>query len=87
MPRWQHGINEKVAINLDHGGSRHVMCAWDDCEKDGHINYMCAVNYGADDGPNAHIVKHIFCTERHRQYWINSTRQYGRLPPGLAHLL
>lgn len=80
MNSWQHGVNDKVVINLDHGGSRHVACAWDDCERDGYESNMVKVNYGKPGSP--HIVKHVFCTERHRQYFINSVHSYGRLPAG-----
>jgi hypothetical protein len=75
-----HAIIEKRVINLDHAGDRHVACAWDDCERDGFDLHMVRVNYGKADTP--HIVKHVFCSERHKQYWINSVRGYGKLPPG-----
>jgi hypothetical protein len=80
MSKWQHGIIEKKVINLDHGGSRHVACAWDTCESDGVDLHQVRVNYGKNGMD--HIVKHVFCSDRHKQYWINSTRGYGRLPPG-----
>jgi hypothetical protein len=76
----EHAIIQKKIINLDHGGSRHVMCAWDDCGNDGVELHQTRVNYGTSDNP--HIVKHVFCSERHRQFWINSVRNYGNLPPG-----
>lgn len=80
MSNWNHAIAEKKVINLDHGGARHVMCAWDDCERDGVDLHQVRVNYGKGDLP--HVVKHVFCSEKHKQYWINSTRGYGMLPPG-----
>jgi hypothetical protein len=76
----EHAIIQKKVINLDHGGSRHVMCAWDDCENDGVELHQTRVNYGKAETP--HIVKHVFCSERHKQFWINSVRSYGNLPPG-----
>lgn len=76
----EHAIIHKKVINLDHGGAKHVMCAWDDCEHDGYDLHQVRVNYGTAEHP--HVVKHIFCTDRHKQYWINSTRRYGNLPPG-----
>jgi hypothetical protein len=85
MTTRRHGRNEKVIINLDHAGDRHVMCAWDDCENDGFELYKCKVNYGKAGTP--HIVIHVFCSERHRQYWINSVKGYGHLPKGMANLL
>lgn len=80
MSKWTHGIVDKRIINLDHGGSRHVMCAWDDCERDGYDTNKVVINYGKGDMP--HLVKHVFCTERHRQFFINSVKAYGQLPPG-----
>jgi hypothetical protein len=80
MSKWDHGIIEKRVINLDHAGDRHVMCAWDDCERDGFDLHQVRINYGKALTP--HVVKHVFCTERHKQFFINSHRQYGVLPPG-----
>lgn len=74
-----HAILHKKVINLDHVGDRHVMCAWDTCERDGYEMHKVRVDYGKT-GP--HIVNYVFCTERHKQYWINSHRAYGQLPPG-----
>lgn len=80
MTRREHAIIEKRVINLDHDGDRHICCGWDDCEKDGVDLHQIRINYGKDGFP--YIVKHVFCSERHRQYWINSVKAYGRLPPG-----
>jgi hypothetical protein len=80
MSKWNHAIVEKKVINLDHGGSRHVMCAWDICENDGVELHKTRVNYGTTAQPQ--VVNHVFCCENHKQYWINSTKQYGQLPPG-----
>lgn len=80
MTTQRHGINSKVIINLDHQGDRHVMCAWDDCENDGYELHKVRVNYGKTDTPQ--IVNHVFCSERHLQYWVNSQKSYGNLPPG-----
>lgn len=76
----EHAIIEKKVINLDHAGDRHVMCAWDDCERDGVDLHMVKINYGTADQP--HVVKHVFCTDRHKQYFIHSPRDHGHLPPG-----
>jgi hypothetical protein len=80
MSKWTHGIVDKKVINLDHGGSRHVMCAWDDCERDGYETNKVIINYGKANTP--HLVRHVFCSERHRQFFINSVKAYGNLPPG-----
>lgn len=75
-----HAIIEKKVINLDHAGDRHVMCAWDTCENDGVELHKVRVNYGT--AIQQQIVNHVFCSERHKQYWINSVNSYGNLPPG-----
>jgi hypothetical protein len=82
MRTQQHAILDKRVINLDHAGDRHVMCAWDDCENDGFENNQVRINYGTAEQP--HIVKSVFCTERHRQFFIESAKEgrYGKLPPG-----
>ncbi len=80
MSMREHALIEKPVINLDHAGDRHVMCAWDDCEKDGYELHKVRINYGKADTPQ--IVNHVFCSDRHKQYFINSHRAYGSLPPG-----
>ncbi len=80
MSKWEHAKVEKKVINLDHAGDRKVMCAWDLCEKDGYDLHQVRINYGTPVFPR--VVKHVFCTERHKQMWINNRRDYGNLPPG-----
>lgn len=76
-----HAILEKKVINHDRGGT-HVACAWDDCEKDGVDLHQVRINYGKADTP--HIVKHVFCSERHKMFFVEGARvgRYGKLPPG-----
>lgn len=69
----------KRVVNLDRGGT-FVKCAWDDCEKDGYELHKVRVNYGTNACP--HVVSYVFCSDRHKQYWIHSHRAYGHLPPG-----
>ncbi len=72
--------NVRKVINLDHQGDRHVMCAWDDCERDGVELHKARVNYGKPGNP--HVVSYVFCSETHRLYWIHSSKRYGYLPSG-----
>lgn len=71
---------EKGVINLDSFEGRHILCAWDTCEKDGVDLHQVRVNYGKGSTP--YLVKYVFCTERHKMYWVNSHRANGMLPPG-----
>ena len=77
----EHAVIQKKVINMDHDGDRKVACAWDDCDRDGYELYKCTVNYGKP-GHSDHIVRYVFCSERHRQFWIHGHRAYGKLPPG-----
>jgi hypothetical protein len=76
--QWRHAIIQKKVINLDHAGDKKIYCAWDTCENDGYECYMVRVNDAAP-GYEPKVVKHVFCSERHKQYWVNSTRRYGYL--------
>lgn len=79
--RWQHAKLNKVVINLDHGGDKHVYCAWDTCDKDGYEANKVVVNEAAPGRPPVYIT-YVFCTERHKMYWVNSTKSCNNLPPG-----
>lgn len=81
----RHAIIEKKVINHDRGGT-HVMCAWDDCEKDGVELHKVRV-LDTKPGITPTYIHYVFCSERHRQYWINSAPRdgsigYGNLPAG-----
>jgi hypothetical protein len=80
MSMREHARIHKPVINLDHGGSRHVMCAWDDCERQGYELHKCVVNNGTARQPQ--LLNYVFCSERHKMFWINSQNKYGSLPPG-----
>jgi hypothetical protein len=64
----------KTVINLSTGV--HIPCCWDDCTRDGVELHKCVVR---EPTGRAH---YVFCSERHRQFWINSHRDNGRLPAG-----
>lgn len=77
----RHAILMKKVINLDHDGSKHVMCAWDTCEKDGFENNKVVAHEGAK-GYETKDITYVFCSERHKQYWLHSTVSCNNLPPG-----
>lgn len=74
-----HAVITKKVVNHDRGGT-FVACAWDDCDKDGYELFKVRVNYGTAAVP--HVVNYVFCSERHKGYWVHSHRAYGHLPPG-----
>jgi len=81
--RWAHGIVQKKVINMDSGDGRHVLCSWDTCELDGYELYKVRVNT-AENGYEERIMNYIFCSERHKQYWLANTRpgSNNNLPAG-----
>lgn len=50
-----------------------LMCCWDDCEKHGDNRWRVEVR--PTRGAPATI--YIFCSEGHRDYHLNSHREYG----------
>ncbi len=94
--------HQKKVVNLDRGG--FVCCAWDECDSDGFEVFKIRSHEHAHSVPcDSDIAKHInyvFCSERHKQYWLNATgdmakesaarnqgRQYGMLPEGMRNTL
>jgi hypothetical protein len=107
----QHAVIEKRAINLDNGG-QPLVCCWDECDRLGstlyrHVSCLHDTRAGCassdervvvHSGRTAHLV-YVFCSQRHRNYWVNSTgrnalesmartgRAYGNLPAGLRGMI
>lgn len=80
MSNWEHARLNKKVINFDHAGDKKIYCAWDECDRDGYELHRVKVNYGTAGTP--HNVTYVFCTDRHKQYWLHSEKKYGNLPPG-----
>jgi hypothetical protein len=80
--RGRHAIIQRKIINHDSGTGRHILCSWSDCELDGFELYKVRVKTGNADDPR--YMNYVFCTERHKQYWLNDVRPGGgnNLPPG-----
>jgi hypothetical protein len=77
---WRHAILDKKVINHDRGGT-YVLCAWDTCERPGYETYKC-VEHDNAPGYEPKTLTYVFCSERHRQYFIHSLVMAGQLPPG-----
>ena len=61
-------------------GSR-LLCCWLDCERYG-LELFKAREYLGDDGGGPIYTWYVFCSERHKMYWVNSTRDHFNLPAG-----
>ena len=65
-----------------------LMCCWDTCDRDGFDLYKVILHehIGRCDEaePSAHPAM-VFCSERHKQYHVHSTKALGNLPPGYRY--
>lgn len=64
----------KPVINKQTGA--HLPCCWMDCWRDGVEVHKVRVRSGEE------ALDYVFCSERHRQFFIHSHRAQGMLPPG-----
>lgn len=75
---------------MDHPGDvRFITCAWTECEKHGYELFKAVFHDHSTpcDHPAAKHVNYVFCSERHKQYWVNSHRSMWQLPAGSRHVL
>jgi hypothetical protein len=82
-------MHGKPVLSMDkavRGETRWLPCCWEDCEKTGttlHMTMHHDHNKGVPcDAPWAKHPKFVFCSERHRQLFLNSHRSNGNLPTG-----
>lgn len=81
-----HARHHKKVIILE-GAQKgeKIKCGWLDCDEDGYILYQAVTN-AARPGFPRHLERYVFCTERHRQYFLHQMRGHGalvgRLPAG-----
>ncbi len=68
-----------------------IPCCWFECERDGvelhkTILHDHAPSYPCDHPMSQHV-NFVFCSERHKQLYLHSHVEMGKLPPGfkLAH--
>jgi hypothetical protein len=76
--------NTKPVLSRDAG--RWLQCCWDDCERQGYELHKTRFHDHARGlpcaDPRSKHVWYVFCTERHRDYFLHSHRDMGNLPPG-----
>lgn len=63
-----------------------IPCCWFECEKPGYELYKSVFHEHAKEYPCHHPmsqhVNFVFCGERHRQLYLHSHIDMGKLPPG-----
>lgn len=71
---------------LSRSSDTWIPCCWFECEKPGFELYKSVLHDHAKElhcgDPRSTHVNFIFCGERHRQLYLNSHREMGKLPPG-----
>jgi hypothetical protein len=77
---------EKV-LNRDHPeDTRWIVCGWADCTKPGYELHKTLFHDHNPGFPcNDARVKHvwyIFCSDKHKNYFLHSHIKLGNLPPG-----
>lgn len=65
---------------------RPLPCCWADCWTHGDDRHGVDVPHDAPKYPGEQL-RYIFCSERHRAYWLNSRNDRGNLPTGSKGLL
>lgn len=77
--------HKKVVILEGAAAGTKIFCGWDDCDLDGFALFQVVIN-AAKPGFPRKLERYVFCTERHKQYWLNSHIAYGQLPSGANRL-
>lgn len=85
-PRWSArkrklGVKILDRDNADRMDDHHLLCCWDTCEKHAVNLFWARVNEST--AVQLKYVTYVFCSERHKQYWLNSTRDLYNLPKGM----
>jgi hypothetical protein len=71
---------------------KRLLCMWEQCERAGRTEFDVIVTERdpSDHGKNLltpNRVHFLFCSERHKQYFVNSHRDMGNLPAGLKRVI
>lgn len=68
---------------IDPVDDARLMCCWTECERDGYDLYKAREYLGINPVTGAPIYTwYVFCSERHKMYWVNSVHDLNNLPPG-----
>lgn len=76
-------LSKKVVILEGAQAGDKILCGWLDCDNDGLMLYQAVTN-AARPGYGRRLERYVFCTERHRQYFLHQMGRglVGRLPSG-----
>lgn len=63
---------------IDNDDGSKIPCMWSDCQLPGHEEIKALVTVPG----TLRAVHYVFCTLRHKMYWVNSHHDLGNLPTG-----
>ena len=77
------GVIETGWHAVDTGDGTTLPCCWADCERSGILLHRVRIWEGTSPrtGENIYSWK-VFCTERHKMFYVNAPRALNKLPPG-----
>ena len=81
MTTYRGKLSERRII--DPQDETRLLCCWNDCDRYGLELHKAREYLGIDPRTSGPIYTwYVFCTERHKMYWVNSVRDLFNLPPG-----
>ena len=58
-------------------------CCWSDCERSGVLLHRVRIYEGVNQVTGERVYSwKVFCTERHKMFYVNAPRALNKLPPG-----
>jgi len=78
-------IMRRVIIREGERIGQNALCCWDGCDNNGCDLYKARVRDTMPGIEPAVFTWYLFCTERHKQYWVDSYLHpgtHGRLQTG-----
>lgn len=77
---------ERRVVDLQNAGRTdddYLLCCWDDCYEHGVELHKTRLYLGDDPRHGGPIYTwYVFCSERHKMYWVNAPRGLYKLPAG-----
>lgn len=70
MSSRQHAVLQKKVLSRLSG--EWLLCCWDDCERPGY-----ELHKAVEVRPDGETTTFVFCSERHKEYFKSSHRQWG----------
>lgn len=68
---------------IDPSDGAHLDCCWEDCERQGVTLHRVRIYEGVHPETGGPVFSwKVFCTERHKMYYVNAPRAHQQLPAG-----